>query len=306
MSNEDQIKAAELKKLVAETAKFEAETAKVKAEDLRIEFDYAIAQKEENKKWWLKKAFLKNFVTILTGFGILGFYINYAIIPAFNSENLQLKLQNQKAEIRNFETEQRLRKDSAEIAAQRLKVDSLYEVQIFLVSEKIKSDSARLSLQIQLEQYLAKADNMQKETPQIKKIQETIKYIKKIDSANQNLIPPASSNKMIPNAEPYTSQQIGKRIWRTRFTLVNFKEGEPTNLQVFIKDDMTNSDKMIPYKKISTNLYEIEIADDVTQIIVHAFGSGENPKKYIGIANVHRESGREDGDGESVFFWGNL
>jgi hypothetical protein len=305
MSIEDQIKAAELKKINAEIEKIEAESAKVRAEDQRIEFDYIIAKKEENKNWWKKKAFLKNLLGFLTGFGILAFYINYAIIPFAHSENLQLKLQNQKAEIRNFEAEQRLRKDSAELAAQRLKVDSLYDVQSFLVSEKIKSDSARLSLQIQLEQYLAKADKTQKETPQIKKLQETIKFIKRIDSTTQHPTPVTSTDNRLPGAEPSISQQTGKRIWRTQFSLVNFKEGEPTNLQVFIKDLSTNSDKLIPHKKIGANLYEIEIADDVTQIIVHAFGSGENPKKYIGIANVHREAGREDGDGESVFFWGN-
>lgn len=301
MSIEDQIKAAELKKLVAETEKIEAERDKVKAEDMRIALDYKIAQKEEKKKW--KKEDLKILYGVLAAITILAFYINYLIIPFANSENLQLKLQNQKAEIRNFETEQRLRKDSAELAAQRLKVDSLYDVQSFLVSEKIKSDSARLSLQNQLEQYLAKADNLQKETPQIKKLQETIKYIKRTDSTIQHPIPVTTTNNRTPSGDPSISQPAVNRIWKTRFSLNGFKEGEPTNIKVYINDKSTNSEIMIPFIKISSDLYEIEIADDVTQFIVHAYGSGLNPKKYIGYGHPHREAGRKDGDGVPVFFW---
>lgn len=295
MHLEEEIKAAELKKLTAETAKAEAEK-------VRIDFDYAVAKKEEEKKWWRKKRFIKDLTTTLAGFGILGFYINYAIIPAFQSENLQLKLINQKAELRNQEAEQRLKKDSIELATQRLKVDSLYEIQTFLVSEYIKLDSARRTLIQQNDQYIASLDNLQKQNPQVRKLEKTIRYIKQADSVIQQSHPNSYSSKSSSNETQTASQRNGQRIWRTQFSLLGLEGKALSGIEVRLIDKSNNSEVVIPHKQIEPNTYEIQIADDVTEFLVYAFVQGEPRSKYKGTGHPHREAGRRDGDGVTVWF----
>ena len=114
----------ELKK-IAETNKFNAETNKAEAEKIKIEFETAELKKEASRKWWLKLSFRKQLISIILGAGILGFYINYFIIPMFNAENFALKLQNQKAEERIFQAQNRVMADSLNLAYQLKITDSL-------------------------------------------------------------------------------------------------------------------------------------------------------------------------------------
>jgi hypothetical protein len=114
----------ELKK-VAETNKLNAETNKAQAEIVKIEFETTELKKEASRKWWLRLAFRKQLVSIVLGAGILGFYINYFIIPMFNAENMALKLENQKAEERIFKAQKRVTADSLNLANQLQITDSL-------------------------------------------------------------------------------------------------------------------------------------------------------------------------------------
>lgn len=82
---DEQIKAAERDKYLAEAKKVEAEKE-------RINFQHEQEKKESLKPWWKSLGFRQ----ILIGTTALGFYITYVIIPAFNIENIQLKLENQK------------------------------------------------------------------------------------------------------------------------------------------------------------------------------------------------------------------
>ena len=89
MNLDDQIKIAERDKNLAEIQKLLAERDK-------LYFELEETKKESKRKWFKKNAFKQSILLGLIGIGFLGFYITYAVIPAFQVESLHYKLENEK------------------------------------------------------------------------------------------------------------------------------------------------------------------------------------------------------------------
>lgn len=130
----------ELKK-IAETNKFNAEANKAEAEKLKVDFETAELKKEAAKKWWLKRSFRAQILSVFIGISIIGFYITYVVVPASNVENMSLKLENQKAELRIFNAQKTITLDSQTLAIQIKDTDSLNMILSAEINNNKKRDS---------------------------------------------------------------------------------------------------------------------------------------------------------------------
>jgi len=93
---ENQIKAAELAKLLLEAEKLKAEKEKLQNEAKALE-------KANNTQWWQKSETWKPFVAIFLGVGFLSFYIVYIVDPLAEIKVNQLTDQNHQLTAQNLE-----------------------------------------------------------------------------------------------------------------------------------------------------------------------------------------------------------
>ncbi len=135
---DDEIKQAKRDKFLAEIEKTNAERNKVLHETEE-------AIKESKRPWWWTTKVRQNIIPGIIGLGFLGFYISYAVVPAFQVENMHLKLDNERVAKILFDREQRLVSDSLELRVKIRFIDSLSNTLIFKERElaiiKYKMDS---------------------------------------------------------------------------------------------------------------------------------------------------------------------
>jgi hypothetical protein len=122
----------------AERQKFLAEAEKARTEQKKIELDYNTQLRDSKRSWFLKEKFWKNFVSIFLGFSILGFYVNFIILPSFQKDNIELSLENSKHKKELSDKELRLQDDSVKLHAEKIKNDSFSAV---VYSKEIIIDS---------------------------------------------------------------------------------------------------------------------------------------------------------------------
>src|SRR4051794_21987721 len=111
---DEQIKIAQKERILAEIKKIESEIVKIDAEN-----------KVANKPWYGKSKFWQQFLSIFIGVSILGFYINFIIVPTANISTLKLELENQKKEKMLNEKENKLEEDSLKYEELTKLTDSL-------------------------------------------------------------------------------------------------------------------------------------------------------------------------------------
>src|SRR5690242_20557879 len=75
---------------IAERDKYLAEANKAITEQARIQFELDELLKESKKEWYRKKEFGYNISKWAVGIGFLIFFINYAVLPATNKNNIEL------------------------------------------------------------------------------------------------------------------------------------------------------------------------------------------------------------------------
>jgi hypothetical protein len=169
---------SEESKEIVDKNKIAAEIKKLEAEAERIKYDLEKQKKEDSKKWLFKEKSWPVFVSIFFGAPILGFYVTYVILPAANVENVKLNLQNQKAELRIFESQKKLTEDSILLQLNQHITDSLNKALSIALLEKQKLDSSYAVL-IKQSQTLSQKN----ESPLKDSIKRTIQSIKGLDSA---------------------------------------------------------------------------------------------------------------------------
>ncbi len=172
ISIEDQVKAAERDKFLAEAKKAESERKK-------IDYELAESIKETSKPTWRKKEFRNTLIAIFLGLSFLGFYIEYAVLPFVNRDNLLLSVENAKAQKRLIEGQEQLHTDSLKLVmgeiilkqkikytdsltfalnslkASRHKVDSSYSILSKLYQKKQDFNSVEVQNEfIKFKQYL--------------------------------------------------------------------------------------------------------------------------------------------------------
>ena len=125
---DDEIKRAELLKLLAETKKIYSEKSKIDC-----------SYQTKKKRWYTSGKYWSQLVIIIT---LLGFYINFAVIPASNIANTRLELENLKKEKNIFDQEQHLAKLSVDLHASKNLYDSLNFKFIMVSKEKNSLDSS--------------------------------------------------------------------------------------------------------------------------------------------------------------------
>lgn len=138
MTPSEEINDFERLKLVAEAQKAQIELKKIKLE-------YREQLKVSRKKWYNKESFWRNFVSIFLGFTILGFYINYIIIPSSQIQNIELSLENTKHKEELNEKGKRLKIDSINLYLLKKRNDSL---SVVLYSKQIINDSLQSGFKI--------------------------------------------------------------------------------------------------------------------------------------------------------------
>lgn len=120
---------------IAERNKYLAETEKVNAEKDKILFELQEAKSESQKNWWQSSKVKQNIIPGLIGLSFLGFYINYAVLPAFQAENLRLNLDNEKVGALLYKKEQKLFADSVRLKRGIKFNDSLTKLIILQTAE---------------------------------------------------------------------------------------------------------------------------------------------------------------------------
>jgi hypothetical protein len=115
MTLDEQVKEAERLKLIAETKKADAELKK-------IELDYSEQLNELAKPWYIKRKFWNNLASFLIGFSILGFYIEYIILPAAKKDNIELGLENARHMKDLYMQEALLKEDSTKLEKERSQI----------------------------------------------------------------------------------------------------------------------------------------------------------------------------------------
>ncbi|TCC97210.1 LptF/LptG permease family protein [Pedobacter hiemivivus] len=83
---------------IAERDKYIAESKKALAEADKIYFEYGESKRESQKKWWQTKNFRQQLIAVLLGVSLIGFYLNYVVIPTTQAEAIRLNLKNAVAE----------------------------------------------------------------------------------------------------------------------------------------------------------------------------------------------------------------
>ncbi len=111
---DDELKIAERDKYIAEKNKLDEEAAKAKAEHLRITLDYEEAKEEKDKHFIRKKNSRQILISTFVGLSILGFYINFLIVPAFKTDSINMSLD--------------IAKKNRQLESGNLKLDSANEV----------------------------------------------------------------------------------------------------------------------------------------------------------------------------------
>jgi hypothetical protein len=185
MSVEEQMKIAELKKILAETEKTVSEKDK-------IDFELEELKKESRKPWWIKKAFRNHLISALIGASFIGFYLTYVIVPASNLDKLDLQLQKQKAEQKIYDAQLKFSKDSIALFQQKLKADSIEVLLAQTIAAMNKQDSSRNVLADLKKQNTEQLTRTGRNSPilsdSIKKVQGSIKQFDSTIIANKGAI----------------------------------------------------------------------------------------------------------------------
>lgn len=169
---------------VLDDAKKEAEIAKLEAETKRIDYDRQKLEEDDKKKWVFKETFWKNIIAIVLGLGVLGFYINYAIVPAFQYENLRLRNENQETGFLLSKSKKQFSKDSITLSIQKDSLNRQKRVTDSLYLLLLKKDSS-INVLLKQSQRLASQKSqagIDNKNATADSVRSTIKYINGLDS----------------------------------------------------------------------------------------------------------------------------
>jgi hypothetical protein len=78
----------------AEISKIKAEERKLEAERQKIELEFQELKRESAKAWYGRQTFQRFMITILLGAPLVGFYMNYVIIPVAQTDVINARLDN--------------------------------------------------------------------------------------------------------------------------------------------------------------------------------------------------------------------
>lgn len=242
-------------KEILDKNKIAAEIKKLEAEAERINYDLKRQKKEDSKKWLFKEKSWPVLVSIFFGTPILGFYILFVILPAFNVENVKLNLQNQKAELRIFESQKKLTEDSIQLRLNQHITDSLNTALSIALLEKHKLDSSYAVLFKQLQ-----TPTSQKNESALKdSIKRTIQSIKGLDSAfkealrkydfemaqrkKQEMLDRLSS---VTNAQKIKIRLVGNAVFLQQpFNLMVYKLDSKNDMSDYATFSLSGSEDMV-------------------------------------------------------------